>query len=343
MTLPVHDPWAAPEISTSSGVTMSWSEVPVEPLAKEGGGPGYGSAIAVRRSPAQVFWSRLYGQHPVPWSRFDVASGVVTTKRARDGLRGDLRGALLDADGLHAWLLLSHALVRVDLETLEEVSVLREGWPKYRSHLFDLGSGLLAASGWTGSTLTVVDATRLSIVRTIRTPSPDAVVPSEDGQTVELLAFNAGIARTLDLGSLKLTRSRSLPVGKGAFVAGDQVWYVEGDREVDARAPLVRLVKGRCAAVLDSRTLEVQRHGVPVREPWAVVGLDSGDRPLVQFRTGWVLLDRDSLEPVAEVNYRRGEHFGGFVASSVALLPDGRSAVALPNSSWPERLWLFRW
>lgn len=71
--------------------------------------------------------------------------------------------------------------------------------------------------------------------------------------------------------------------------------------------------------------------------------MDSAGQPLVQLRMGLMLLDADSLAPLAHLSYHQGYLFGNWAVPAVVLLPDGRSAAALPHSRPPERLWLLRW
>lgn len=104
---------------------MEVTEVPVPPLEKTGGGTGWGSALALRRNPLQVFWTRTYGLVPLPWSRFDLETGERRTARGRAGVHGDLRDAIVDVDGHHAWFLLTHGLARVDLDEMRAIEAIR--------------------------------------------------------------------------------------------------------------------------------------------------------------------------------------------------------------------------
>ena len=78
----------------------------------------------------------------------------------------------------------------MDLDELRVISVLRDGFPKYLSRLYALPGGLLATTGWTGGTVTIVDGHDMRVIKTVRMPSPDAVIPDAGTSSVEMLSFN---------------------------------------------------------------------------------------------------------------------------------------------------------
>jgi hypothetical protein len=318
------------------GYEVDVEEIPVPVLEKTGGGTGYGSRIAVRTWPIQAFWSRVYGGSPVPWSRLEVAAGQVITAKGRAGLHGDLRDAVMDSDGRHAWFLLTHGLARVDLEAMREVEVLRDRFPRYLAKLFDLGGSLLAATSWTGQTVTVVDRHEMRIRKTLRMPSPDAVV-WDGGSSVELLSFNGSVARRLDLQTLTLSGRRTLPQGAAPVVSGRRAWIVEGPQIAHRDAPSIRQIKGTHIAEVDIDRAEVIRRSGPLSDPIRVVGLDFDGNVLVDRLGGVVLLDVQTLKEQFAVTAAWRD------TGSAALLPDLRSAVVRPYWLDPERLAVVRW
>lgn len=291
-----------------------------------------------RPAPTQLFWSRCYGQIPLPWSRYDVASGELQTEPVRNGLHGDLRDATIDQGDHHAWFLLSHGLARIDLEEMREVAVLRERFPRYLWHLHRLRRGMLAATGWSGETVTLIDTAGERISRTLRMPSPDAVVGSATEGRLDLVAFNAGIARSLDLETLTFGAPRQVPIGKGPLIRDEQAWIVQGRPVRDPLAPRIRRIAGERVVMVDLVRGAILAQSPPLPDPDRVVGIDADGRPVVHLAHGFSVLDPGTLQPRVTVIYPWGS-FG-----ALAMLPDGRSAAALPNGPRrPERLLLFRW
>jgi hypothetical protein len=324
------------ETRTSEGWRVTISEVPVPPLDKTAKGTGWGSEIVVRANPAQFVWSRAYGGSPVPWSRFDLATGELVTMKGRAGLHGDLRGCVFDDDGRHAWFLLTHGLARVDLETLQVDAVLRKGFPTHLWKLFVIDDGILAATGWTGGTITIVDGRAMQVVKTLRMPSPDAVSRHVGGLDIECLSFNGQVGRLLDIASLTLKGRRPLPLGKGPLIIGSTALVVVGQRIVDQRAPGVRQIDGETVAEVDLDTGAIQRRGTRLDDPHEVVGIDADRHILVRRTNGLCLLDRTTLLPVFDVRVRSGA-FG-----AVSMLPDRRSAAAMPRR-FEDDIVILRW
>jgi hypothetical protein len=325
------------EVTSPGGLVPGITQLNLPPLKAYAGGDGYATQFLVRPNPRQVFWARPYGGVPKPWARYDLDSGAFRAVQGRAGLHGEIRDAVLDPDGRHAWALLTGGLARLDLDEMREVAVLRAGFPKYLSRLFDLGQGLLAASGWTGATVTIVDGVHMRVVKTLRMPSPQAALSIDGGRSVDLLSFNGQIARSLDLASLKLGPVRPLPVGDGAFIGPSSGWIVRGERQVWDLAPKARLITATRIAEVDLPAGTVQREGPPLADAFKVLGLDTSGRPLILRRHGLVLLDATSLEPVY------GLTTGVGTMGPAALLSDGRSAITIPNWDHHERVFLVRW
>lgn len=330
--------WKAPTIAFAAGLRARVTEIPIRPLDPSRS-EGIGSAIAVRAGPLQLFWTRPYSRSwiNVHWARYDVASGRLNTSERGSGLRGDLVDWLPD-DDRHAWFLLTHGLMRVDLDAMAPVAGLARGFPKWMSKLLALGPGLLGATGWTGETLTVVEIEGLRVRRALRMHSPDAIWQPQGGvSTIELLSFNGEVARSLELATLSLGKARRLPKGKWPLVSGDQAWIVRGKDRVDPRAPRIRGLEGDHVAEVDIPTGEITRESPLLPSPERVKGIDGFGRLLVLCQQGFVLLDPRTLAPVLDVRHPWGA-FG-----DVALLPNGTSAAALPNKVGPERLVLVEW
>lgn len=322
---------------SARGWSASIIEITIPPLAKTGGGTGYGSEIAVRTDPQQLFWTRVYGLSPTPLSRYDMESEELVTVTGRAGVHGDLRDSVLDEDGRNAWFLLTGGFARVDLEQVRVIAELRTGVPRYLSRLFHLGGDLLAATGWTGGTVTILDGHEMRVVKTVRMPSPDAVVRDDASGAVELLSFNGRVGRQFDLVSLSLGARRQLPRGGWPAASGDRVWMLEGIPKVVAHAPAVRDIEATHIAEVDIRTAKIIRRGEPLSDLRRVIGTDADGNVLVQQMQGMTLLDHETLMPVVEIATSWGQ-FG-----SVAILPDGRSAAVKPNWLDPERLAIVRW
>src|SRR6266516_3357520 len=121
------DGWLpAINVSKTDFLDVTLESVPIEALKSSGGGPGWGSSLLVRPDKPTIYWSRAYGQTPKPWSELDLRDLTIRTTSSRaDGLHGDLRDGVLDTDGRHAWMLLTHAFAKVDLDLMREVEVLR--------------------------------------------------------------------------------------------------------------------------------------------------------------------------------------------------------------------------
>jgi len=321
----------------TAGYSAEVTEVAVPPLTKTGNGTGWGSDFAVRPAPVQLFWTRVYGLSPVPWSRYDVESGELLTIKGRAGVHGDLRDSVIDADARHGWFLLTGGFAHVDLENVRILRVLRTGFPTYLSRLFVLRDGLFAATGWTGGTVTIVDGHEMRVVKTVRMPSPDAVIRDDGTASVEMLSFNGMIARRFDLESLTLGRRRPLPFGAWPCVSGDRAWIVEGPRVVTPEAPTIRHIDGQNVAEVDIENGRVLRKSGRLADLSRVVGVDADGNVVVQQGQGMTVLDSVTLAPVVEVANSWGQ-FG-----AVAMLPDLRSAAVKPNWLDPERLAIVRW
>lgn len=319
------------------GFSASITEIAIPPLLKTGGGTGWGSEIAVRPEPLQLFWTRVYGQSPTPWSRYDLESEELVTVKGRAGVHGDLRDSVLDDDGRNAWFLLTGGFARVDLDDMRVVAELREGVPRYLSKLFELGRGLFAATGWTGGTVTILDGNEMRALKTVRMPSPDAAVRDDASGTVELLSFNGRVGRQFDVSSLSLGARRPLPRGGWPAASGNRVWMVEGIPKVVAHAPAVRDIVATHVAEVDVASAKIIRRSAPVADLRRVVGSDVDGNVLVQQTQGMTLLDQEILRPVIEIATSWGQ-FG-----PIAILPDRRSAAVKPNWLDPERLAIVRW
>jgi hypothetical protein len=332
------DGWLpAINVSTNGPIDVTLESVPIEPLESEGGGPGWGSSLLVRPNKSTVYWSRAYGQTPKPWSELDLRDLTIRTTSTRaDGLHGDLRDAVLDADGRHAWMLLTHGFAKVDLDLMREVEVLRDGLPTYLWRLFEFGEELVGATGWSGGTVTVIDRRSMKIIRTIRTPSPDVVLAGPDGDTVELLAFNAELRRTLRISTMSLGNRNRIPSGTGPLLVGRRIWFVEGDRDPDSPAR-IRRIRGRNVSVLDVDSNAIVARSPALDQPVRVIAVDGGGRPLVQCRFGLDLLDPVDLRPIAQVRQDLNQ-FG-----PIAALPDGSSALGSVLDINPDRFVVIRW
>jgi hypothetical protein len=329
--------WDGLRVEAEVGLRAKVTEIPVQPLDPSRS-EGIGSALAIRESPLQLFWTRPYSRSwtKVRWARYDVTTGTLTSSGPGSGLRGDLVD-WFPAGDRHAWFLLTHGLMRVDLQRMTPEAVPARGFPKWMSKLLVLRAGLLGSTGWTGATTTVVDTETLSVRRILRMPSPDALWSPGGGPAVELLSFNGETARSVDLVTLALGPPRRLPLGKWPLVRGDRAWIVRGTKRVDPRAPRIRAIDGERVAEVDLQIGKIVRASPRLPAPERVKGVDRLGRILVLCQQGFVLLHRDTLEPVLDVRHRWGT-FG-----DISILPDGASAAALPNSVGPERLALIAW
>ena len=331
-------PEGTPRLDRSELPGLTLVEVEVPPLEKTGGGTGWGSSLLVRSNPPEVFWTRTYGLSPLPWSRYEHLTGEVTTIKGRRGLHGDLRDAIPDSDGRHAWALLTHGLVRLDLQEMSVVKELRTGTglPTHLWRLRGLDDARLLAMSHAVNGVAVIDRDELRVVKTLRVPPPDLILPIGTNR-VAFVAFSAGEVRSVDLTSLRSAAVRPTIIGTGVARVGGEAWLVEGSRHVEPRAPRLRHVRPERLALVDLETLEVKRRGPDFPDAQRVLGVDPAGRVVVKTVTGIAILDPTTLHRLGGVEMR-----GAFWTA--ALLPDGHSLAALPNRFGdPERFFVIRW
>ena len=352
---------------TAPRFTTETITAPPLPASQAG---GYGSDIVAAPGTDLVVFSRHMGRPRIRWLSYRLGTREFSEGR---GLPGDLRAGVFR--GGEAWLLATHGLCRVSLNPPKVLEVVKTRLGSYKHRLFELTPTLLGVAARDGQTLTVVDTDERRVVKQLRTPSPDLVLDRPSRPV--LCAFEAGVARDLDVEALRVGPPISVPRATGPFVANGRIVALAGPLAPYGRVlepePLrwLLLPRGRLGrlirrifrrgpgerplgfAIAPERIIELAAGDLALRRTGGraarfirFLGSDSAGRLIATTETGVTLVDPDRLEPIASLEL-------GYPAEPACWVPEAATVVVLHHylvdplprgfDPVPEKLVLVRW
>lgn len=299
---------------------------------------GWGSELVSVPGEPLVIFGLPNGGRASRWAVADLKTGDLRTAH---GLHGEVRDGVFTPDG-GGWLLTTFAICRVSFKPELSVSACDRpaGMGTYLWRLLDLGSGWLGATGWTTSSIVVIDSTGLSVRKRVRLISPHLALRRTGA--VRLLAPHGGEWLDLELPSLNRSDHGTMPTATGAVQCGDELWMLAGDRvAIDEHVPIERAWRVRPSRLLalDLDSLSELRAAAAPRGAREVLGADSAGRMVISTDNGVSVVDADSLVELGRVDMRSAWQ----PLSAHAFVPTTDSVVAFRERFEPAELIVITW